>query len=520
MTAPFSRRTFLAGAAGAGVVALTGNWRAQGAAPGEVARGGAFAQSVASGEPATNGITLWTKLSQLERPGLIQYEVSPEPDFRSVIARHSVPVDAGRDFAVTTRLQSAKLRPNEHYYYRFLTCDRSSPVGRFKTLRPADSADPIRIGFFSCQEWNGGFYTAHAALAEEQDLDAVVCLGDYVYERNYYSGPRTDTTGPNHDGDVQTLPEYREKYRLYHTDSNLLRVRETHPLLATWDDHEVEDNYADGNGGDAEPARRVPFATRRAAGYTAFFEHMPKLRDTAAPDRVYGRVTLGRHADLFLLDERNYRSDQPCGDPVAQPCPEAETAGRTILGAEQKAWFKRALAGSRATWKLVGNPLMIMALEVVPRGASFTYDSWDGYKAERREIGEFIAANHISDVAFLTGDIHTFFAGNVTPSGREGTGEPAAVATEFVGGAITSQGIADQYGEGAAAFPAQTVVAANNPHIKFGDQQYKGYGVLEARPDELLVQYKAPRTVKTPTASSFTLARFRVARGTPSVDVL
>ena len=103
---------------------------------------------------------------------------------------------------------------------------------RFRTLRPADSNEPVRIGFFSCQEWNGGFYTAHAALAEEQDLDVVVCLGDYIYERNYYeSGARTDTTGPNRDGDVQTLPEYRDKYRLYHTDSNLLRVRET-PLAA------------------------------------------------------------------------------------------------------------------------------------------------------------------------------------------------------------------------------------------------------------------------------------------------
>ena len=238
---PLTRRTFLAGAAGAGLVALTGNWRqAIGAGTPEIARGGVFAQSVASGQPSTDGITLWTKLSQLERPGLIQYEVSPDADFRSVIARHSVVPSAERDYAVTTRLRSARLRPGEQYYYRFLTCDRSSPVGRFRTLRPADSNQPVRIGFFSCQEWNGGFYTAHAALAEEQDLDVVICLGDYVYERNYYeSGARTDTTGPNRDGDVQTLPEYRDKYRLYHTDPNLLRVRETHSLLATWDDHEA-----------------------------------------------------------------------------------------------------------------------------------------------------------------------------------------------------------------------------------------------------------------------------------------
>jgi alkaline phosphatase D len=436
-----------------------------------------------------------------------------------VIARRSVPAAAASDFAVTVRLQG--LQPGRQYFYRFLTCDRSSPIGRFRTLRPADSNEPTRIGFFSCQEWNSGFYTAHAALAEEQDLDAVVCLGDYVYEKNYYeSGARTDTTGANRDGDVQTIAEYRDKYRLYHTDPNLLRVRETFPLLATWDDHEVEDNYAGGREGDQSPVNRVPFAQRQANGYQAFFEHMPVVPQGT---RVYDNTRLGRHAELFILDQRQYRDDQPCGDPVAQPCAEAEAPGRTMLGAEQKAWFTQALAASGATWKLVGNPLMVMALELAPRAASFTYDSWDGYKAERRELLDFIAARGIGGVSFLTGDIHTFFAGNVTPSGREGPGEPAAVATEFVGGSITSRGIADQYGEDGApvvTLPADAVVRGSNPHIKFSNQQYKGYGVLEARADELLVQYKAPRTIAQPRSSSFTLARFRVARGAANVEVL
>ncbi len=523
MNAPFTRRSLLAGAAGAGVVALTGNWRsALGQSGTEVARGGVFAQSVASGQPSTNGITLWTKLSQLERPGLIQYEVAADPDFRSVLARHSVNPSPAHDYAVNVRLESARLRPGEAYYYRFLTCDRSSPVGRFRTLRPADSNEPTRVGFFSCQEYNSGFYTAHAALAEEQDLDVVVCLGDYVYEKNYYEdgAPRKDSTGPNRDGDVQTLAEYRDKYRLYHTDSNLLRVRETHSLLSTWDDHEVEDNYAADHEGDQSPVNRVPFLERRANGYQAFFEHMPMLRDG---DRVYGNARLGRHAELFVLDQRRYRSDQPCGDPVVEPCPEAEAPGRTMLGPEQKAWFTGGLAASSATWKLVANPLMVMALEVAPRGASFTYDSWDGYKAERRELLDFIGSRGIGGVSFLTGDIHTFFAGNVTPSGREGPGEPGAVATEFVGGAITSRGIADQYGEDGGSvisFPADSVVRGANPHIKFSNQQYKGYGVLEARANELLVQYRAPRTIAEPRSASFTLARFRVARGTNAVEVL
>jgi len=525
MSSHLSRRSFLAGAGAAGAVAVTGNWRsALGQAGSEIARGGRFAQSVASGQPTTNGITLWTKLSELQRPGTLQYEVSRDPGFGSVLARHGVEASVGSDFAITTRLESAKLAPGEQYYYRFFTCDQTSPVGRFRTARPADSNEPIRIGFFSCQDYEPGFYTAHAGLAEEQDLDLVVCLGDYVYERSFDTSPRRkDTTGANGDAEVQTLPEYRDKYRLYHSDPNLLRVRETHPLLVIWDDHEVEDNYAADRPGDATKNERVPFAERRVNGYRAYFEHMPRVREGASPDRIYGRTLLGRHCELMLLDERQYRSDQPCGDPNAVPCPESADPNRTMLGAEQKAWFTSALESSPATWKIVANQLMIMALDAEPTGnASFTYDSWDGYKAERRELLEFIKSRSIKNVSFVTGDIHTFFAGDVAPSGRAGLTD-ASVATEFVGGSISSEGIVDGRGGGAApvlALPADATVRVNNPHIKFSNQQFKGYGVLEAKPDELLVQFKSPQTTQAETSSMFTLARFRVERGTPQVDVL
>lgn len=524
---PLTRRRFLAGAGG--LVLAGGLSGARGLAQSApvVARGGRFAQSVASGQPTTGGITLWTKVSELERPGRMQFEIASEPDFRSVLIRRSVTPDEARDFSITTRVDSRRLKPSERYYYRFFTCDQSSPVGRFRTARPADSQEPVRIAFFSCQDYESGFYTAHAGIAQEDDLDLVVCLGDYIYERSFDPNKtRTDTTGPNGTAEVQTLGEYRKKYGLYHTDPDLLAVREQHPLYTIWDDHEVEDNYAADKPGDATQNRRIEFAERRANGYRAFFEHMPQLEIAGARDRIYGTIGLGRNADVFLLDQRQYRSDQPCDDATAPPpgsCAEQDDPARTMLGAEQKAWFKESLAGSKAAWKIVGNPLQMMSLDLV-RGQPLVVDSWDGYTAERREIGEFIRERQIDNVAYLTGDIHTFFAGNVTPSGREGPGEPGAVATEFVGGAITSEGIADRQGgeqlRDQLAAALDTGSGTQNPQIKYSNQSFKGYGVLEARPSELLVQFKAPRTVRSARSSILTLQRFRVRSGVPNVEVL
>jgi len=196
-------------------------------------------------------------------------------------------------------------------------------------------------------------------------------------------------------------------------------------------------------------------------------------------------------------------------------------APRTLLGARQKEWFKSALASSQATWKIVGNQVMIMALDV-PARTTINPDQWDGYAAERRELLEFAQARGVKDIAFLTGDIHTFFAGQVTPSGREGTpatdGTPAAV--EFVGGSVTSPGLEEQIpSEGPVSGPVtENGLRANNPHYEYTNLSKRGYGVLEARPDELRVQFKGVDTVAQPTSPVQTLATFRVAKGTPQVE--
>jgi alkaline phosphatase D len=528
----FDRRSFLSGAAaGAGALAVLGPGDAASAARRRIrrqavplARDGAFRQGVAAGQPGRTGVTLWTRVEELERRSRLQVEVATDEDFSRIVARRNVYADPANAYAINARVTKG-LRPGEQYFYRFYTCNENSPVGRFRTARPADSQEPVRIGFFSCQDYQAGYYTAHAGLARE-DVDLIVCLGDYIYERSYYDGPaeRVDTTGANRDAEVQTLAEYRDKYNLYHTDSNLRAVRASAALLPVWDDHEVEDNWAADQPGEATGEVRVPYPERRANAFKAFYEHMPRIPMRAASNQIYGRLNLGSNAELFMLDTRQYRTDQACGDQFGVQCPETADPSRTLLGAEQKAWLKDRLARSTAAWKVVGTQVMIMSLDL-PRNNGLNPDQWDGYSAERRELLEHVRANGIDDVTFITGDIHTFWAGNVTPTGRQDEAgvNPPPVATEFVGGAITSLGIADQFGEEGAQATAplgDETIYANNPHIRFSNQQYKGYGVLTAERDELRVDYRAARSVASAQSEVFTLQRFRVARGVPAVEVL
>jgi alkaline phosphatase D len=535
MSKRIDRRTFVRSAltAGAGVLlAPTAAWSA--AQRTRLATEGAFAQGVASGEPGTSAITLWTRLEGLTSSGSVGFEVARDPGFARVVSSGTAAADAAADFTVHQRVSGAFLKPGEEYFYRFRTAAESSPVGRFRTARPAGSSEPVRIAFFSCQEFIAGFYAAHRDLAA-QDVDLVVCLGDYIYEQAFAStgspNPPVRQDDSAADGEAQTLAEYRRKYSLYHSDANLREVRRQFALVGQWDDHEVEDNYAGGVPGGAANSRRVPFAERRSNGYRAWFENMP--RRLAGQPKIYGSLPLG-NAELFLLDTRQYRDDQPCNPTdaaLSAPCPPTTTddPSRTLLGAEQKQWLKGALRASRARWKVIANQVMICSLDAPPHNPLNT-DSWDGYGAERQELVDFIASEAIDDITFVTGDIHTFFAGDVTRTGRQSVrGEDATDpingpprATEFVGGAITSPGIVDRAASTeaqrvAAAAPADAAVLANNPQIAYSNQAYKGYAIVEAAAGRLDVRYQAVHEHRAADSGVFTLRRFRVDAGRPVV---
>jgi alkaline phosphatase D len=488
-----------------------------------VARGGRFAQGVSSGLPSPKAITLWTRVSELDRTSKLTLEVAEDKQFRDVVERQVVRAEEGRDFTVHARVKG--LRPASEYFYRFHTEDRSSRVGRFRTLAPRGSKQPVRIAFYACQSWEAGFYTAQEGIARERDLDLVLCLGDYIYERHFYDGPpeRVDTTGVNRDGNVQTLDEYRQKYRLYQGDASLQRMHAAHPFLAVWDDHEVEDNYAGDGVDSAQPdpslenndePRRVPFAERRRNAYKAFFEAMPRLRVKGDRTRIYGSARLGDVAELFFTDQRQYRDPQPCNDALLVPCPENDDPGRTFLGDEQKRWFKRAVARSPARWKLWGSETMVMSLDL-PKGHAVNQDQWDGYAAERRDVLEHFLASGVTNLAALTGDIHTFIAGDLSTTGREGG---APIGVELVGGSATSLGIPEALGVPSSAL--LPLAGPNDPHVKYVDFDRRGYAVVTVTGSKLTCEFKAVETTQSRTSGVSTLATVEVDSGVPAIRVV
>lgn len=483
-------------------------------------RAGRFASGVASGDPAPGRILLWTSLTGAEGPGTVAWEVAEDEGFRRVVATGRGRCGAVRDFTVHADVRSRRLRPDRPYWYRFHTATAQSPVGRFRTLPPPDSRAPVRIGVYSCQDYENGFYAAHRAMAAE-DLHLVVCVGDYIYERAAPGGVRQDRTGTNGDGEAQTLAEYRQKYRLYQSDPDLQAMHASHAHLAFWDSHDVE--TVEGPSPDVDQygkARRVPLAERTRAGMLAFLEHLPQ-RHPRARVPIYRTLRIGRTAELLLTDETLHHSPYPCAFSFPpQPCPQADDPALTMLGATQKAWLKDRLRASQATWKLYLGGTMMMGLEL-GQGRPFNVAQWDGFRAERQELCEFLLAEGVRDVVRLSGDIHTFFAGQVTTTGRAGG---LAAAVELIGGALSSETIAEGLvnRSGLPVDPDLTAIVSDrlpvlNPHLAFAETRRQGYKVVEARQDGLTATFRAVADVRRADSATLDLARFAVPRGRPEV---
>jgi alkaline phosphatase D len=531
-----TRRQFVARAGGVAATILVPTYLAAPIASAKVRpfRSGRFPDGVMSGDPTPTGISLWTRLDPAGSggTGTVELEVATDRSFRNVVARRQIRTGSASNHVVKARVTG--LKPHEQYYYRFATRTTDSAVGRFRTAPPPDSNEPVRFAFFSCQEYAHGYYNAHAVMADE-DLDFVVCLGDYIYAETYSSrangrGVRDDRIGrenprnPSIVREAVTLDDYRRKYSLYRSDPSLRAVHQKFPLIAVWDDHETQDNWVGGEkDGGLEAPKRFSQDRRRAAR-RAYFESMPTF---ISGNRLYRAFRFGRTVELILLDERSYRQDQPCGDAVVPACAELDQP-RAMLGRRQMNWLKDRLRSSKATWKVIGNQVTIMPTRVLG-GANYTYDTWTGYPREREELLTFIRDRNIKDVVFITGDIHTFIAGDVrTGDGVSGT----TVAPELVGGSITSQTL----GETDLDAGGGNVIRGNdrnpqtppviietlrgiNPHVDNADFDHHGYGSVTARRNGLTCEMVRVETIKRKTKKTLPSRdwTYRIERGNPSI---
>jgi alkaline phosphatase D len=453
---------------------------------------GRFREGLISGDPTPTGITLWTRLADVAGPVKVELEVARDKSFRHVVARQKITTNATLSHAVKARV--GKLKPHEQYYYRFSARGAETAVGRFRTALPADSKQPVKFAFFSCQDYTHGFYNAHELLAEG-DYDFVVCLGDYIYGETYHAKStgtsvreerigRANPGNPDIVREAVTYQDYLDKYALYRSDPALRKVHQRFPMIMVWDDHEVQDNYAgkEADGG-LSPGKGYT-AQRKAAAYKAFYASMPRF---VTNQRVYRTLRFGRTLDMIVMDQRRYRANQPCNDAVAPPC-EDWNQSRDLLGQTQMAYVQNQLRSSKAAWKVLANEVTIMPTKVLG-GSYYTYDTWQGYPQEREQLTTFIRDNNIADVIFITGDIHTFITGDV----RTNMGEGDSVAIELVGGSVTSQGLGETNIDTGGGFvlPGNDAnphtdpgiiqtLRGINPWVKAADFDHHGFGKVTA----------------------------------------
>jgi alkaline phosphatase D len=531
-----TRRQFVTRAGGAAATVLVPSALA---APLSYARSrpfkaGQFPDGVISGDPTPRGVNLWTRFDAAGGPhsGSVALEVATDKHFRKVVARKDVTTSAASNYAVKARVTG--LKPHEEYYYRFASKAADSAVGRFRTALPADSNQPVRFAFFSCQDYTHGYYNALDVMAGG-DYDFVVCLGDYIYAEAYHSrkggtGVRDDTIGrenPDNPGIVReavTLADYRAKYELYRSDPLLRAVHAKFPMVMLWDDHEVQDNYAGKEPDGGLPPSKHFSAARKAAARRAFFESMPAF---PGGQRLYRTLQFGSTVELFVMDQRSYRANQPCDDAVVAPC-EGYDAPRDFLGRPQMDFIKSRLKASKAAWKLMANEVTIMPTRVLG-GANYTYDNWIGYPREREELLTHIRDQQIKDVVFLTGDIHTFIAGDVrTGDGASGD----TVASELVGGSITSQSLGEtdlDAGGGTTikgndanpSTPPALIDALRsiNPQVDNADFDHHGFASVTATQSGLTCEMVRLQTIKKRTTKTLPSKdwTYRIERGHPSI---
>jgi alkaline phosphatase D len=482
--------------------------------------GDPFPLGVAAGEPSPDGFVLWTRLAReplaadglggMSEPVPVLWEVAADEALRQVVRQGMV--EAQQPSAHSVHVEVGGLEPNRPYWYRFTALGERSPIGRARTTPSfGTSLERLRFVFASCSNWQVGYFSAYRHMVEEQP-DLVMFLGDYIYE---YTIPATSAAAARivrpHDGPTATnLAGYRNRYALYRTDPDLQALHAAAPCLVTWDDHEVENDYANQWSQDMR-VDVAAFLARRAVAYRAYWEHMPLRPRPPGELRLYRRVRYGDLVAVSMLDGRQYRSKQPCEVPpsrrghVAPPsCTERLDPGRTLLGAEQEAWLFDGFKRADTAWNVLAQGQLMAQLTQRSRTgeSGFWTDGWDGYPAARQRLLEAMAASRLANPVVIGGDIHSFWTTDL--KGDFNNPRSPTVATEFVGTSITSDP------------PPHDLIAEllpENPHVRYFESRHRGYVVVDLDRERMHVRFRIISDRRDPKAAVDTLKQFVVRNG-------
>lgn len=473
-----------------------------------------FTLGVASGFPEPNAVTLWTRLapSPLQPGGgmpatavPVDWEVAADDLMRNVVRSGST--WATPDWAHSVHVEVAGLAPGRKYWYRFKSGNARSQVGRTMTA-PAPGTDVPRltIGVASCQHYERFHWAAYRDMAES-DLDLVIHVGDYIYENRGVQATRENGFARSHDlYEPYTLSDYRQRYALYKLDPLLQAAHAASPWLVTSDDHEVDNDYAGAISQDNDdPAL---FLERRAAAYQAYYEHLPmprRLVPLGPYQRLHTGSRFGSLLDLFVLDGRQHRSDQPCSSRLVTDCEAVFDENRTMLGEAQERWLDGSLASARARWTMLAQQTVFAHMDQAPGDeVGYWADGWSGYAAARQRLLDRFAAYRTRNPIILSGDIHAFLVNDV--HARPGDIESPVAATEFVTTSISSGG------------PDQSAVEgwrSENPNVHYGHGDLRGYLRLSVTPESVQADMVAVDDPSRVDSATHTAATFHVEDGRP-----
>jgi alkaline phosphatase D len=439
----------------------------------------------------------------------LDYEIATDETMRNLVRRSTASAESAFGYSVHEEVTG--LEPGRPYWYRFISGDAQSPIGRAVTL-PKPGADRLRFAYFSCSNYQSGYFSAYRHAAAEQH-DFAVFLGDYIYE---YIETRHPVVRAHSGGaEPMTLAQYRARYEQYRLDSDLRAIHAACPSLVTWDDHEVQNDYADKWSQDfADPAA---FLLRRAAAYQAFYEHMPVKPVFSRPSgpamRVNDTYDFGDLLRVHLIDGRQFRSREACyrkpdkggGHPeTAKSCPELLDPSRSMIGMDQEKWLFDGLANSKARWNVIANDVLMARLnQPAPDGEpAYWTDDWDGYPPSRKRLLDHIHDSKPGNPVVITGDIHSFWTNDLKPDFDDP--KSPVVATELVGTSVSSDGPPYDMFKG---------FLAANPHIKFFESRKRGYVSVELTRKTMNAKYQVVSDVTDPKATLSTLAAFVVEDG-------
>ncbi len=459
-----------------------------------------FCYGVASGDPQPESVIIWTALKAPADSNdvWIEYVVAEDTTFTKPVKAGKVQTGVNKNFTVSEEVSN--LKPGTTYYYSFMCEGYHSAIGRTKTLPAKNDRRPVKLVFASCSNWQTGYFNAYGAIAQEQDVQAVVHLGDYIYE--YGAGRYADSNlnDRNHlpVHEIVSLQDYRERYAQYRTDSNLQEMHRLHPVIVVWDDHELANNTFKGGAQNHQPETEGDWDARFGAAAQAYTEWLPiKVNKDGS---IYRKFSIGEMADLIMIDTRvEGRTEQ------AKNMQDSSytSQNRTILGAPQKQWVKDQLSASKATWKILGNQVVMGGLDVshiTPNNPKYM-DMWDGYPIERKEMLSFIRNSKINNVLVATGDFHSSLGMELTENPHDSLYKTDAntmsIGTEFVVHSIS----APNYDEYMPVQRAEEIAVKykdteHNPHVKHANLWDHGYVTLTLQNQDAQIEWIYMENIK------------------------